>query len=763
MSNRRIGNYLISDYLGGGGFGSVFKAEDTSSPGRIVAIKELHKKHTRSAVIKQRFFQEAVAMARLDHVNLPRLYTFGEDNGSYYLVMEFLLGRLLTDEISDRQRLPLGQALTIICQVLEAVSYAHQNGIIHRDLKPDNIMLTGDQQTPKVKVLDFGIARMVGGENLTMAGEGFGTPAYMAPERIAGATDPDKRSDIYSLGIILYEMLAGKPPFASSATDPLVYWSEMRELHESQALPPLEGPGIPPEIDNIIRKATAKTAAYRYATADEMLAALLPVARQNSGAPVLSQSNPARLFLTTVPPAAEVYVDEKLYGASDAVSGKMSIETLSAGLHSVRVAKTGYSEYQISVVLEADKPTELQVPLAARATLVMSQAELTAPMDAMTVKIEGGEEVATAMLMLEGIPAGSQVFVGSKALALAGDDGRATIQLEPGVHELQVTTPSGKVGKRVVTLTQQDTGSLQTMNMPFAVGDSQPNLAGATSAMGAPHITDPSKPVAATTRMSQPQLAGQGSSTGKKAAMAAAVILLLALVASAYFVLRKPEPSPPSEVAAATSQTAPSAALTPPAGEPTKPNTPATNNAGTTAEREAIEREREKLEREKKALEKKEQEIAGKGASESEAPKKEPPAQEIPPPATPAEPAQPTPAGTACAAVRVIGPEGQPLSGVRVMFTGTTGAEARRTGPQGMCNVCGFPVGSKVRIMVFAMGVPTIRELTINPGRNGVEVRLESGGRRMPRDGSQASAQVDDGLNPAGPRRNKPFRKRPNY
>jgi serine/threonine protein kinase len=756
MSSRRIGNYLIGEYLGGGGFGSVFKAEDTSSPGRIVAIKELHKKHTRSAVIKQRFFQEAVAMARLDHANMPRLYTFGEDNGSYYLVMEFLSGKLLTDEISEQKQLPVGQALTIICQVLEAVSYAHRNGIIHRDLKPDNIMLTGDPKAPKVKVLDFGIARMVGGENLTMAGEGFGTPAYMAPERIAGNTDPDNRSDIYSLGIILYEMLTGKPPFVSSATDPVVYWSEMREMHESQTLPPLEGLGIPVDIENVIRKATAKTAVYRYSTADEMLAALLPVTGQTASQPSMPTANAAQLFLTTVPPAAEVYVDERLYGASDAKSGKMFIEALSPGLHSVRVSKTGYSEYQINVVLEEAKRTELQVPLAARATIVMSQAELTAPIDAMTVKIESGDDVATALLMLEGIPAGSQVFVGSKELALAGADGRATIKLEPGVHELQVTTPSGTTGKRLVTLTEEDKGSFKTMNMPFATGDNQPNPAGPTNVIGSPQITGSSSPAAATTHMSQPQVAGETALTKNRAAMAVAAILLLALIASAYFVLRQPAPDVSQEVADSSSQKAQPAVI-PPADGQAKPPAPATDTPNTIAEREAIEREREKLERERKALEKKEQEMEKDAANEP--PKKEiPPAQETPPPPPPTEPEAPTPTGTGCAGVRVVGPEGQPLSGVRVMFSGSLGSEVRRTGPQGQCSVCGFKVGTKVSIMVSAMGVPITRELTVNPGRNGVEVRVMG-----PRNRLEPPAQVDDEFNPAGPRRNnKPFRRRPN-
>jgi serine/threonine protein kinase len=751
MSGRRIGNYLIGDYLGGGGFGSVFKAEDTSSPGRIVAIKELHKKHTRSAVIKQRFFQEAVAMARLDHPNMPRLYTFGEDNGSYYLVMEFLSGKLLTDEIQEKKQLPLHQALMIISQVLEAVSYAHRNGIIHRDLKPDNIMLTGEAQALKVKVLDFGIARMVGGENLTMAGEGFGTPTYMSPERIAGSTDPDNRSDIYSLGIILYEMLSGKAPFASSATDPVVYWSEMREMHESQELASLESLGVPADIERIIRKATAKTAEYRYTTADEMLADLLPAAQQMAS-PAISTGNASQLFLTTVPSAAEVYVDEKFYGASDALNGKMFIDALASGLHSVRVAKTGYSEYSINVVLEEGTRTELQVPLAARSTVVMPlAAEPTSPVVAKTVKMDSGDEVATARLMLEGIPAGSQVFVGSEALALADNDGRATLNLKPGIHELQVTTPSGEIGKRVVTLTQEDSGSFKTMAMPFTTGENPAKTTGSSS------VADSSQVIGSTRVIGSAKVQTEPSATKKRAAMAVAVILLLALVASAYFVLRKPDLNTPQDVA-----TSPQAQnLTPPSDTQPNPNASSAEAAKTDAEREAFEREKEKLEREKKALEKKEQAFAEKDAKEEQ-----PAKQEATPPTTPAEPATQVPenSDTACASVRVVNPEGQPLSGIRVMFAGSTGADSRRTGPNGQCNVCGLTVGSKVRITVFAMGVPVTRELTVRAGQNGTEVRLDRPAPFGPRVRPEPPPQVDnEPRQPDFRRRNKPFRKRPNY
>ena len=265
MSSRRIGNYQTTEYIGGGGFGSVFKAEDVNTPGRIVAIKELHKKHTRNHVIKQRFFQEAVAMARLDHPNLPRLFTFGEDNGCYYLVMEFISGKTLRDELHDDGPARPELALLIVSQLLEALSYAHHNGIIHRDLKPDNIILVDENGSLKIKVLDFGIARMVGGENLTLAGEGFGTPTYMSPERMTGESGDDPRVDIYAAGIILYEMLAGKAPFESGASNPVVYWSEMRELHERAPLPSLAPLGVPDELERIVKRATAKRIEDRYA------------------------------------------------------------------------------------------------------------------------------------------------------------------------------------------------------------------------------------------------------------------------------------------------------------------------------------------------------------------------------------------------------------------------------------------------------------------------------------------------------------------
>src|SRR5436853_152216 len=432
MGNRQIGNYRLIDYVGSGGFGSVFKAEDISNPGRIVAVKELHKKHTRSTSIKQRFFQEAVAMARLDHPNLPRLYTFGEDNGSYYLVMEFVSGRLLSEEIVESGRIAPDRAVSIIIQVLEAISYAHKNGIIHRDLKPENIIITQDSESLSVKVFDFGISKMIGGENLTLTGEGFGTLSYMSPERIIGSPNIDLRTDIYSAGIILCEMLTGKAPFGSNATDPAVFWSEMRSQHELAPLPLLTPFGVGADLEAVIKKAAAKKTDDRYSTADEMLEEL------RGGKPS------ANLLLVSQPGLADVYVDNILRGTTDPMTGRISIPAITGGIHNIKVSKQGFTSYKIDLSLDQHRETELQVQLAARPTVAIpSRIEETAPVDAVTKKTPGGEQLKTAVLVIDSLPVGSSVTVGADAVAVVNALSAAGyfIIRAPGRHAVATTSP----------------------------------------------------------------------------------------------------------------------------------------------------------------------------------------------------------------------------------------------------------------------------------------------------------------------------------
>jgi len=685
MASRRIGNYRVLDYIGSGGFGSVFKAEEAGVPGRIVAIKELHRKHTRDSVIKQRFFQEAVAMARLDHPNLPRLFTFGEDNGSYYLVMEFISGKVLSEAIAEQGAIGPDRAVTILSQMLDAVSYAHRNGIVHRDLKPDNIILVEDSDGLTVKVLDFGIARMIGGGNLTLTGEGFGTPAYMAPERITASEKIDHRIDIYSAGIILFEMLSGRVPFFSSATDPSVYWSEMRRFHESEPLPPLASLGVSPDLEAVMAKASAKLPEDRYGTAEDMLAALR--ALESEGA-ITAGAQASGLLVTTQPGGAEVLVDDVLRGASDPGSGRILIDNLAPGPHAVRVSKAGYNEYRINVLLESGRRADLQVALAARATVHMPGPARTGLADFETEKIALDEELTR--VLVEGVPPGSTVFLGSNEVARAGEDGLATIVLAPGVHEIEVKTPSGVTRKNVITVTNEDGGALKTVRMgPEA---------------GAPADTIPLAPVE------------NSAGSNRFLATGAAALLLLALAVAAYFVLRGPaqvnSATAPPEEAKRAEQGAQAAA-------------PATADASTEGGIHAAALE----EPHKTDLEKKMTEAEKKKAAlEAEAARRE--VERLAKAAATAD--KPAPQAEACASVVVLGAPGQRVHNRRVALIVDPGAPNQSmmggvTDGEGRWQQCGLTPGRKVVVRLFGpgRGVIATQMAIIQPGNNQLALRLE--------------------------------------
>jgi serine/threonine protein kinase len=725
MSSRRIGNYQITDYVGSGGFGSVFKAEDVTTPGRVVAIKELHKKHSRNQVIKQRFFQEAVAMARLDHPNLPRLYTFGEDNGSYFLVMEFISGKLLSDEIHENGSVRPERAVNMLSQALDAVSYAHKNGIIHRDLKPDNIMLVGSGDSIRIKVLDFGIARMIGGESLTLAGEGFGTPTYMAPERMAGAAGDDPRMDLYAAGIILYEMLTGKAPFESKATDPAAYWVEMRDMHQREPLPALKPLGVPEDIEHIALRATAKNLEDRYQSADEMLQDLRkvkPSRADDAPTVVLSAS---KLMLSTAPGGAEVYVDDNLHGTSDPINGRLLIEGLTAGLHTVRVLKEGFNEYRISVSLEEGRQTDLQVAIPARPTIAIPQPEGTAAGGLDTLKLQGADELKTAVLVVESLPVGTKLFVGSDAVALAGEDGRATVSLKPGAHQIRATTPTGATMSRIVSVSAQDTGSLKMMTLPMTS-----ETAATTSAVRA-----------------------TSSGRGKQAAAAAVVVLLLALAAAAFFVLRGP-----SRPQAQTESVTPAPTAAPLAAAPTEaaksqPSATLGDNPQTADEkkkaaeaRRQTEQEAAAIEAQKKAAETKDKANKNGSTVTSVAPAQPAPSSPQPqPPSSTSVPSPATQSGDGCILVTVLDAEGEPMPGVRVGLMDESDPRQRatgRTGPKGRWQQCGFPLGHSLRVAALGPmgGLKDPQTLVVSSPKNFITIRLQrslddSPDRRLDRKG----------------------------
>lgn len=244
----------------------VYEAVDVTR-GLRVAVKELNLPQNLTGQAKRdridRFNREARAAGRLSHPNIVTVYDFGEDLGRYYIAMEYLEGGTLRDLMQSRGALSLPEALDIAGQVLSALGHAHSRKVVHRDVKPDNIhILPGGQ----VKLTDFGIARMTEEMSLTVDGQVFGTPSYMSPEQIEGRFI-DLRSDLFSLAIVLYEMLAGCKPFTGDSVVSITY----NIMHSEP--PPLHG--VPPGVERVIFRALSKDPSRRYASAEEMKRDLL--------------------------------------------------------------------------------------------------------------------------------------------------------------------------------------------------------------------------------------------------------------------------------------------------------------------------------------------------------------------------------------------------------------------------------------------------------------------------------------------------------
>lgn len=268
--NRKLGKrYTIEALLGQGGMSAVYKANDPNLK-RAVAIKLIHPHLAAESQFVMRFEEEAAAVARLRHPNIVQVFDFNSDGGVYYMVLELIAGETLQERLRrlnkvGRQLSP-DEAVKFTIDICEALGYAHRQGIIHRDVKPANIML--DVHGHAI-LMDFGIVKIIGGDSHTATGAVVGTARYMSPETIRSET-PDSRSDIYSLGITLYEMLNGEPPFNSDSAMSLMM------MHLNDPVPDLHAikPGIPLEMTDILQKSLEKDRDYRYNTTGEMAADL---------------------------------------------------------------------------------------------------------------------------------------------------------------------------------------------------------------------------------------------------------------------------------------------------------------------------------------------------------------------------------------------------------------------------------------------------------------------------------------------------------
>ncbi|MGH7452203.1 MAG: serine/threonine-protein kinase [bacterium] len=264
-----FGRYVIERKIGKGAMGNVYLALDPKLDRRVV-IKtvcfNLATSDTDTLTLKDRVYREARAIAKLGHPNIVVVYDVEDDKDMSYIVMEHIEGRDMRQALASEHRFDVPRAIKIVSQVCGALEYAHQAGIIHRDIKPSNIMLLAND---KAKVTDFGIAKIADNFSLTLPGHVLGTPSYMAPEQFEGM-EIDGRADLFSLGVVLYELVTGCRPFAGNSLASLAY----KIVHKMHIPPSLQNVELPLEIDEIVGRALAKNPEERYATAMEFREAL---------------------------------------------------------------------------------------------------------------------------------------------------------------------------------------------------------------------------------------------------------------------------------------------------------------------------------------------------------------------------------------------------------------------------------------------------------------------------------------------------------
>jgi serine/threonine-protein kinase len=262
---KTLGNFRILECLGSGGSGMIWKAED-SSLGRLVALKALRSELAADSEMSLRFRDEARTLAKLSHANVASLYSLIEDDDGLFLVLEYVEGNTLAALLATSGPLPLESAFALFHQVLDGVGHAHEMGVVHRDLKPANLMVDA---RGRVKVMDFGIARVAGAARTTHHGKLVGTPEYMSPEQVRGE-DATIRSDIYSLGILLFEMVTGQAPFRGSASFELM----RAQVEDAPPDPRALRPDLDARVAAAILRALAKRPADRFATTRELQDAL---------------------------------------------------------------------------------------------------------------------------------------------------------------------------------------------------------------------------------------------------------------------------------------------------------------------------------------------------------------------------------------------------------------------------------------------------------------------------------------------------------
>ena len=429
--------YLLERELGSGGMAIVYLAEDPKHR-RRVAVKVL-RAELAATMGPERFLREIEVAARLQHPHILPLHDSGEARGFLYYVMPFVDGHNLRHRITRQGELPIHEAVKILVEVTDALAYAHSQGLVHRDIKPENILLSGRHAL----VTDFGVAKAVseatGRQNLTTAGVALGTPAYMAPEQAAGEPNIDQRVDIYALGVLGYELISGRPPFAGRSSQ------EVLAAHITQTPAPLceQRPACPAELEAVILKCLAKRPADRWQTADELLTALEPLATASAGTTPTTTRPMKSLSTSAAAPRYSRWLVAA--GLLLALAGSL----LFAFSHRSREIRLGRrTQVTLATGLELDPSLSPDGKLVAFVTGPLARTRLYVR------QIEGGNPVATTpegqgyARMPHWSPDGQQLLFSSdrgiEIMPALGGSPRVQVPLPPGGWLDAAWTPDGK-------------------------------------------------------------------------------------------------------------------------------------------------------------------------------------------------------------------------------------------------------------------------------------------------------------------------------
>ena len=446
---QKLGRYEIARELGRGAMGVVYEAVDPNI-GRAVALKtiRLDAVATNAEELAQRFRNEARAAGRLSHPNIVTVYDAGEQDGVLYIAMELLEGRTLQALLAEQRRLPVEQAIDITRQICAGLDFAHAKGIVHRDIKPGNVILASHGFA---KITDFGIARS--GEAMTLTGQVLGTPHYMSPEQVVGKT-LDARSDLFSVGVILYEMLTGERPFDGPSMTTVMY----KIVHETPAPPRTLDASIHPGLSAAIEKALAKSPEMRFQNGAELVAALknyrnldpalietatLPVLTPET-APIVAQSSPAAPGgrYETGPRAIGPGTSEAQTVPPRPVSRRQSPLYFLAAVVVAGLMVLGWVFYHrapeptTAPSAAANPPSSPSRPSAPATTGTNPPAQPTPPAEnAVSVTRGASPDQESAQMTVNSSPPGAQVLVDGTA---TGKTTPAVLQLPKGEHTVSL-------------------------------------------------------------------------------------------------------------------------------------------------------------------------------------------------------------------------------------------------------------------------------------------------------------------------------------